>query len=188
MKFNMKKTYMMAAAALAAVAFLALPSCGSKDKETAADSSAVAVEETAGAVKESVKASPYTQVFLSEANKAEVSDTAHYVQTPSGLRYIMLAEGTGKQPTATSSVTVHYTGNLVDGTIFDSSVQRGEPATFPLNAVIPGWTEGVQLMKEGGKAVFYIPYNLAYGEQGFPDSPIGPKTDLVFEIELLKVD
>lgn len=182
----MKKTYMMAAAALATVAFLALPSCGNKEKGNAADSTVVAVEETVAA--DSVMASKYTQVFLSEANKAEVSDTAHYVQTPSGLRYIMLKEGTGKQPTETSTVTVNYTGNLVDGTVFDSSISTGSPATFPLNAVIAGWTEGVQLMKEGGKAVFYIPYNLAYGEKGYPGSPIGPKADLVFEIELLKVE
>jgi peptidyl-prolyl cis-trans isomerase len=95
-------------------------------------------------------------------------------------------EGTGKSPSATDNVTVHYTGMLTDGTVFDSSVQRGEPATFPLNRVIPGWTEGLQLMKEGGKTTFYIPYNLAYGEMG--SGPIPPKSDLIFEVELIKVN
>lgn len=106
--------------------------------------------------------------------------------TASGLRYIVLKEGTGKMPSATSKVTVHYTGSFLDGNIFDSSVQRGEPIDFGLNQVIPGWTEGVQLMKEGAKYKFYIPYQLAYGEQGYPGA-IPPKSDLIFEVELIKV-
>ena len=84
-------------------------------------------------------------------------------------------------------MTVHYTGYFIDGKIFDSSVQRGEPATFPLNQVIKGWTEGLQLMKEGSKYTFFIPYTLAYGEQGYPGA-IPPKSDLIFEVELLKVN
>lgn len=106
--------------------------------------------------------------------------------TSSGLRYIVQQEGTGKSPLATDKVTVHYTGKFLDGKVFDSSVQRGQPIDFPLNGVIPGWTEGLQLMKEGGKSVLYIPYNLAYGEQGY--GPIPAKADLIFEVELIKVN
>ncbi len=107
--------------------------------------------------------------------------------TASGLRYIVLQEGTGKTPVATSNVKVHYTGTLLDGKVFDSSVQRGQPIDFNLNQVIPGWTEGVQLMKEGAKYKFFIPYKLAYGEKGFPGA-IPPKSDLIFEVELIKIN
>lgn len=106
--------------------------------------------------------------------------------TASGLQYLVEKEGEGAQPTAEDEVTVHYTGRLLDGTVFDSSVNRGEPATFPLNRVIPGWTEGVQLMKEGGKYVFFIPSDLAYGPQGVPGA-IPPHSTLIFEVELIKV-
>jgi peptidyl-prolyl cis-trans isomerase A (cyclophilin A) len=106
--------------------------------------------------------------------------------TPSGLRYNIITQGTGAQPVATSTVSVHYTGTFLDGKVFDSSVQRGQPAEFPLNRVIPGWTEGVALMKEGSKYKFFIPYKLAYGEGGYPGA-IPPKSDLIFEVELLKV-
>ena len=106
--------------------------------------------------------------------------------TDSGLQYVVEKEGEGKQPTATSEVTVHYTGKLLDGTVFDSSINRGEPATFPLNRVIPGWTEGLQLMKEGGKYTFFIPSDLAYGPQGIPNV-IPPHSTLIFEVELLSV-
>ena len=98
----------------------------------------------------------------------------------------MIVEGVGNKPVATSNVKVHYTGSLVDGKVFDSSVQRGTPFDIVLNQVIPGWTEGLQLMKEGAKYKFYIPYTLAYGEQGYPGA-IPPKSDLIFEVELLKV-
>lgn len=108
-------------------------------------------------------------------------------ETPSGLQYIVEKEGEGKQPTATSEVTVHYTGRLLDGTVFDSSVNRGEPATFPLNQVIPGWTEGVQLMKEGAKYRFFIPSDLAYGASGIPNA-IPPHSTLIFDVELIKVN
>lgn len=106
--------------------------------------------------------------------------------TASGLQYVVEKEGEGAQPTAEDEVTVHYTGRLLDGTVFDSSVNRGEPATFPLNRVIPGWTEGVQLMKEGAKYVFFIPSDLAYGPQGVPGA-IPPHSTLIFEVELIKV-
>lgn len=107
--------------------------------------------------------------------------------TASGLQYIVEKEGTGAQPTATDEVTVHYTGKLLDGSVFDSSVSRGEPATFPLNRVIPGWTEGVQLMKEGAKYTFFIPSDLAYGPQGVPNA-IPPHSTLIFDVELIKVN
>ncbi len=110
--------------------------------------------------------------------------------TASGLQYLVIKEGSGKQPQATSNVTVHYHGTTPDGTVFDSSVDRGEPIDFPLNGVIPGWTEGVQLMKEGAKYKFFIPQELAYGAnapQG-GQGPIKPFMPLVFEVELIKVN
>lgn len=119
--------------------------------------------------------------FLEENGKKEGVHT-----TASGLQYVIEKEGTGKSPAATDNVTVHYTGRLLDGKVFDSSVARGEPATFPLNRVIPGWTEGLQLMKEGGKFVFFIPSDLAYGAQG-AGRDIPPHSTLIFEVELIKV-
>jgi FKBP-type peptidyl-prolyl cis-trans isomerase len=109
------------------------------------------------------------------------------VTTASGLKYQVLTKGTGTvSPKATDTVKVHYHGTLLDGTVFDSSVQRGEPISFPLNGVIPGWTEGVQLMKVGDKFKFVIPPNLAYGERS-PSPKIPPNSTLVFEVELLGI-
>lgn len=108
------------------------------------------------------------------------------VVLPSGLQYQVLQEGTGKKPKATDQVKCHYEGMLVDGTMFDSSIQRGEPATFPLNGVIAGWTEGLQLMSEGAKYRFFIPYHLGYGERGAGAS-IPPFAALVFDVELIEV-
>jgi FKBP-type peptidyl-prolyl cis-trans isomerase len=107
--------------------------------------------------------------------------------TASGLRYIIEKEGEGESPKATSSVTVHYTGYLLNGSKFDSSVDRGQPATFGLNQVIPGWTEGLQLLKPGGKAKLIIPANLGYGANGYPPV-IPPNSWLVFDVELIKVN
>jgi FKBP-type peptidyl-prolyl cis-trans isomerase FklB len=104
---------------------------------------------------------------------------------PDGLQYKMLVVGTGRQPSATDSVTVNYRGTLIDGTEFDSSYKRGKPATFQLNQVIKGWTEGIQLMKEGGKMQLFIPAELAYGERA--GGSIGPNAVLVFEVELISV-
>lgn len=106
--------------------------------------------------------------------------------TASGLQYEILREGSGRAPAATSVVRVHYEGKLIDGNIFDSSIRRGEPAEFPLNRVIRGWTEGLQLMKEGAKFRFVIPPELAYGAHGAPPA-IGPDATLIFEVELLSV-
>ena len=105
---------------------------------------------------------------------------------PSGLQYQVIKEGYGRKPQATNSVKCHYEGMLTDGTLFDSSLQRGEPATFPLNGVIAGWTEGLQLMKEGAKYRFFIPYHLAYGEHG-AGQQIPPFSALVFDVELIEV-
>ncbi|WOT04516.1 FKBP-type peptidyl-prolyl cis-trans isomerase [Shewanella youngdeokensis] len=116
-----------------------------------------------------------------EANKAKDG----VVTTESGLQYEVLTEGTGAKPAATDTVKVHYVGTLTNGTEFDSSVARGEPATFPLNRVIPGWTEGVQLMSVGSKFKFVIPSNLAYGDRDTPTIPAN--STLVFEVELLEI-
>ncbi|HEY5769280.1 MAG TPA: FKBP-type peptidyl-prolyl cis-trans isomerase [Terrimicrobium sp.] len=106
--------------------------------------------------------------------------------TPSGLQYKVLTEGSGKSPKATDVVVVNYRGTLINGKEFDSSYKAGKPIEFPLNRVIPGWTEGVQLMKEGAKFEFFIPSNLAYGSRG-AGGIIGPDETLIFEVELLKV-
>ncbi|MFW6339312.1 MAG: FKBP-type peptidyl-prolyl cis-trans isomerase [Wenzhouxiangella sp.] len=121
------------------------------------------------------------QAFL-----AQNRDNPDVQETASGLQYRVVQEGTGASPEATDQVTVHYVGTLINGVEFDSSRARGEPATFALNQVIPGWTEGVQLMSEGAIYEFFIPADLAYGEQGRP-GPIGPNSTLIFEVELLEV-
>ncbi|MGR9114631.1 MAG: FKBP-type peptidyl-prolyl cis-trans isomerase [Gammaproteobacteria bacterium] len=117
---------------------------------------------------------------------AENARKPNIVTTASGLQYEVLTEGTGASPSASDSVTVHYRGTTIDGTEFDSSYSRGAPATFPLNRVITGWTEGVQLMKEGAKYRFFIPSDLAYGPRGAGQA-IGPNSTLIFDIELIKV-
>jgi FKBP-type peptidyl-prolyl cis-trans isomerase len=109
------------------------------------------------------------------------------ITTPSGLQYKIITLGTGAKPLATDQVKVHYEGKTIDGEIFDSSIQRGEPITFPLNQVIKGWTEGVQLMPVGSKFMFYIPSELGYGEQG-AGGAIAPNATLIFEVELLDIN
>ena len=130
---------------------------------------------------ESQKAISEGKAFLEENAKKE-----GVVTTKSGLQYEILTEGTGKQPKATDTVRCHYEGSLINGSVFDSSYKRGEPAEFGLNQVIPGWTEGVQLMKAGAKYRFYIPYLLGYGENG-AGSSIPPYSTLIFDVELIKV-
>jgi len=122
------------------------------------------------------------QQFLAENMAKEGVKT-----TPSGLQYQILTPAEGPKPKAVDSVTVHYQGFLLDGKKFDSSVDRGEPITFPLNQVIPGWTEGVQLMSVGSKYKFFVPYNLGYGEQGAGNGAIPGFATLIFEVELLGI-
>jgi FKBP-type peptidyl-prolyl cis-trans isomerase FklB len=132
----------------------------------------------ASAAEENVKAG---KAFLEE-NKAKEGVQV----TASGLQYKVIKEGTGKKPVATDKVKVHYTGKLIDGNVFDSSVQRGEPAVFGVTQVIPGWVEGLQLMNVGSKYEFVIPSELAYGERG-AGAAIPPGAVLVFEVELLAI-
>ncbi|MCB1157821.1 MAG: FKBP-type peptidyl-prolyl cis-trans isomerase [Leptospiraceae bacterium] len=106
--------------------------------------------------------------------------------TPSGLQYKVIKEGSGAKPTATNTVKVHYVGTLIDGSEFDSSYKRGQPAVFPLNGVIPGWTEGLQLMTVGSKYKFFIPSHIAYGERG--PGKIGPNSTLIFDVELISIE
>lgn len=135
-------------------------------------------KQSAGAEAEKAKG----QKFLDE-NKFKEG----VITLPSGLQYKVITMGTGEKPSATDVVKVHYHGTTIDGTVFDSSVQRGEPISFGLNQVIPGWTEGVQLMPIGSKFIFYIPSHLAYGDQG-AGGAIKPGATLIFEVELLGIE
>jgi FKBP-type peptidyl-prolyl cis-trans isomerase FklB len=120
--------------------------------------------------------------FLDENAKRE-----GVVTTSTGLQYEVLKEGSGDSPKETDQVTVHYHGTLIDGTVFDSSVDRGQPATFPVNGVIPGWVEALQLMNTGAKYKLFIPSDLAYGERG-AGGAIGPHSTLIFEVELISIN
>jgi len=119
--------------------------------------------------------------FLAENQKKEGVKTL-----PSGLQYKVIKSGSGKKPKLDDTVTTHYRGSLIDGTEFDSSYRRGKPVTFPVNQVIPGWTEALQLMEEGAKWELFVPSNLAYGEKG-AGNEIGPNATLIFEVELISV-
>ncbi|MDB4617388.1 FKBP-type peptidyl-prolyl cis-trans isomerase [Verrucomicrobiales bacterium] len=155
--------------AASSVAALFLSSCLNKDAPIvlqAASATTVATEPAGPAIPAAVVGQTYT--------------------TASGLQYRPMRIGKGKRPRSFDKVKVHYHGTLPDGTVFDSSVQRGEPSSFPLNGVISGWTEGLQLMQEGSKYYFTIPHYLAYGLEGFPPK-IGPKQTLNFEVELIEV-
>lgn len=155
------------------MAGLLIMSCSEQSTEPAAAQNAETMEQAVS-----------TEASFLEENKSKEG----VVVTESGLQYKVLLEGSGDRPMATDMVTVHYEGTLIDGTVFDSSVARGQPAEFPLNRVIRGWTEGVQLMKEGAKYKFFIPSALAYGERGTPGGPIGPNEDLIFTVELIRVN
>jgi FKBP-type peptidyl-prolyl cis-trans isomerase len=156
---------------LAASAILSLSSCSAKENKAEAVTEEAPVEVTADTT----------------ANEA-VADEGDWTKTDSGLEYIVITEGTGKSPKISDTVTVNYTGKLLNGKVFDSTLAPGrQPATFPLKGLIKGWQEGLQLMKEGGKYTFRIPGDLGYGEQGIPDM-IPPNATLIFEVELLKVN
>lgn len=139
-----------------------------------------AIQQAANAEKGKAAKTEGEQFLVENAKKEGVKTTA------SGLQYQVLREGNGKQPKATDQVECHYEGTLIDGTKFDSSYDRGQTATFPLNQVIAGWTEGLQLMHEGAKYRFFIPYQLAYGERGAGAS-IPPYAALIFDVELVAV-
>ena len=210
----MKKSQILYVATATLIAGGLLASCGNKKQTETIEEEAVAesvvqgddnsavdtlqqIEEMVAAVETPVagiNGTKYNAAFFNDAaNKGEKASADQYAQTPSGLKYVIANEGTGKSPKATDKVTVHYVGTLTDGTQFDSSIDRGEPIDFPLNGVIPGWTEGLQLMKEGGTAVFYIPSNLAYGERGVQNPYTGeysipPSAPLIFWVQLLQVN
>ena len=170
------------------------------------DDFAQAVKDVLGGKELKIKSSEAQQIvqdfFAEQEKKRQEAGKAHkeagekylaenakkegIVTLPSGLQYQVLKEGNGKKPSAKDSVKCHYEGFLIDGTVFDSSVQRGEPAVFGLQQVIAGWTEGLQLMQEGAKYRFFIPYRLAYGEGG-AGSSIPPFAALIFDVELLQV-
>ena len=135
---------------------------------------------------EKQKAAAGTNLKAGEAFLAENAKKEGVKITASGLQYKVIKSGTGPSPKPTDTVKVHYTGKLVDGTVFDSSVERGTPVTFSVKGVIPGWTEALQLMKAGDKWQLFIPAKLAYGEEG--PGPIGPNSTLIFEVELLGIE
>ena len=204
----MKKTQFLVASACTLMGVGILVSCGNKQQktetieETAVEESFTPGEKTSAldtlqqidqmveAVESQINGingTKYDAAFFNNAaNKGDKATADQYAQTATGLKYVIAAEGTGKNPKATDNVTVHYVGTLTDGTQFDSSISRGEPTTFPLGAVIPGWTEGLQLMKEGGTAVFYIPAELAYGPRELPGIPAN--SPLIFWVQLIQVN
>jgi FKBP-type peptidyl-prolyl cis-trans isomerase len=137
-------------------------------------------------MEEKQKAAAGTNLKAGEAFLAANAKKVGVKTTASGLQYKVIKSGAGPSPKPTDVVKVHYHGTLIDGTIFDSSVQRNTPATFPVNGVIPGWTEALQLMKVGDKWQLVIPAKLAYGEEG--PGPIGPNSVLIFEVELLGIE
>lgn len=203
----MKKSQILFATALTFAGVGLLASCGNKKQVETVQEEAVEesftpgekteaidtlqqIEEMVEAVEapvNGVNGTKYDAAFFNNpSNKGDKATADQYAQTASGLKYVIAIPGAGKSPSATDNVTVHYVGVLSDGSQFDSSIDRGEPATFPLNRVIPGWTEGLQLMNEGGTAVFYIPSELAYGPQALPGIPAN--SPLIFWVQLIQVN
>lgn len=175
-----------------AMAALALGGCGQKAAENPADAAKPSEATTADAgapAATSAADNAATNAARAEKFLADNAGKANIKTTPSGLQYEVLSEGPadGFSPKATDLVDVHYVGTLIDGIEFDSSRARGAAARFPLNEVIPGWTEGLQLMSEGDRYRFFVPPELGYGEQGTKGGPIGPNEALIFDVELLKV-
>lgn len=186
----MKMKYAVIAAA-AAFAITSLISCGNKKAEQAENETVRNEESTAAAVAteaEGVMPTNHEDSLRAQYDAAFFQKPGDYKTTSTGLKYVIVKEGKGESPKPTSVVTVNYEGMLTDGTVFDSSFDRGEAIDFPLNQVIPGWTEGLQLMKPGGEAVFYIPSEIGYGETGTPGGPIPPNADLIFVVDLISVN
>lgn len=172
---------------LSCVAALGLAACDSKSGTAGADSSSSGSKPGGASAGGASGGEEGGEELPGKSGPREKSDKPKMTTTASGLKYTVLKTGTGTvHPKATDNVTVHYHGTLLDGTVFDSSIDKGQPATFPLNRVIPGWTEGVQLMKVGDKFKFEIPSELAYGG-GSPSPAIPPNSTLVFEVELLGI-
>lgn len=178
-QFNHIKTFF-----IVSVAAVALTGCSGSDQGAGGGSTNTANAPAAPAAAAAVATDPKA---VGEAFLAENAKKPGVVTTPSGLQYMVMKSGTGDSPKATDSVTVHYHGTLIDGTVFDSSVQRGVPATFPVNGVIPGWVEALQMMKVGDKWKLFIPANLAYGAQS-PGPGIPANSVLIFEVELLSIN
>lgn len=162
-----------------------------QDEKMNAQESLEEIDEAVKAVEtpvNGINGTKYDAAFFNNAsNKGSKATADNYAQTASGLKYVIAKPGKGASPKATDNVTVHYVGMLTDGSIFDSSIDRGEPTSFPLNRVIQGWTEGLQLMQEGGEAVFFIPSDLAYGPMGIP-GVIPPSAPLIFWVQLIQVN
>lgn len=194
----MNKTLNIRAAAAVAVAALLSPvlfSCSdknAKDADTAMTLDTIDLSAEQNATLDSLTqlgALPYNaDFFYDEANKSATPEEGKWCETPSGLKYTVIEQGTGRRPSAEDEVTVNYAGELTTGESFDSSYGRGEPTSFPLNGVIKGWTEGLQLMQEGAVYEFYIPSRLAYGEQGGGGGVIPPNAPLLFKVELISVN
>ncbi len=146
----------------------------------------LASQESFDKLRSNIKSPFSANLDKSEEYMSSIAKTEGVVKTKSGLCYKVLKEGSGNSPQSTDEVTVHYEGKLINGNVFDSSIKRNKPATFKLNRVISGWTEGLSLMKEGGKNILYIPHELAYGKKG-ASGVIPPNSALIFEVELLKV-
>ena len=159
-----------------------LAGCSGSDQGTATTPAAATNPPVAASAGGATDAKAAGEAFLAANAKKD-----GVITTASGLQYTVMKSGTGDSPKATDTVTVHYTGTLIDGTVFDSSVQRGTPASFPVNAVIPGWVEALQLMKVGDKWKLFIPANLAYGAQS-PGPQIPANSMLIFEVELLGIN
>jgi FKBP-type peptidyl-prolyl cis-trans isomerase FklB len=156
---------------------------GKKETSVTLDQANVFMNSYVGRLNDRIAENNLAQGLAFLAENAKVQGV---ITLPSGLQYKIINEGSGVSPLDTSMVTVHYTGKMIDGKVFDSSVERGEPAQFPVNGVIPGWTEALKLMKPGAKWMLYIPSELAYGERG--NRGILPNSVLIFEVELISVD
>jgi FKBP-type peptidyl-prolyl cis-trans isomerase FkpA len=197
----MMNTRKLLVTATAALALTSLTACGEGTKPEAAREPAASAEKPAADTKAAAPAAdPKAAAPAAEAPKAapaadspqaapaaDSKETGKVTTTASGLKYEILKDAEGPKPAATDQVTVHYRGTLTDGTEFDSSYGRGQPATFPLNRVIKGWTEGVQLMSPGSKYKFTIPPELGYGAAG-AGGRIPPNATLIFEVELIKIN
>jgi len=170
---------MAAICAFAVAACTFLPGCDDEPRSKTADDAPVSKKAPRQALADANKKKG--EEFLAENAKKEGVKVL-----PSGLQYVVLKEGTGKKPGPTDEVQVHYHGTLIDGTVFDSSVERGEPMVHPVNGFVEGWKEALPMMKEGSKWRLFVPANLAYGERS-AGPKIGPNSTLIFEIELLKV-